>query len=181
MQRDLDLKNKRFGLQLWRLCNGGVFVFFIFANYLMRVQQTTWPPPGVDRLNAIVPTIITLGLLVSSWTAFQAQRAIRRNDRDGLMRNVLITIVFGVIFLVGIAFVWRQTPYSGGYSTIFFTMTGFHAVHVLVGMLLFAYVYRKAQRGGYSADDNWGVEASVVFWHFVDLMWILYFIVLYVL
>src|SRR5690349_1019529 len=90
MQRDLDLKNKRFALQLWRLCNGGVFVFFIFANYLMR-QQTTWPPPGVDRLNAVIPTIISLGLLVSGWTAFQAQQAIRRNDREGLLRNILIT------------------------------------------------------------------------------------------
>ncbi len=180
MLRELDLKNKRFALQLWRVVNGGVFLFFIFANYLMR-QQTPWPPPGVDRLNATIPTIISLGLLVSGWTALLAQRAIRRNDREGMLRNIVITLAFGVAFLVGLAFVWRQVPYSGGYSTIFFTMTGFHAVHVFVGMLLFAYIYRKAQRGGYSAENYWGVEATVIFWHFVDLMWVLYFVVLYML
>jgi cytochrome c oxidase subunit 3 len=181
MLRELDLKNKRLALQLWRVVNGGVFLFFIFANYLMRQQQPVWPPAGVDRLNATLPTIISLGLLVSGWTALLAQRAIQRGDREGMLRNVLVTVALGVAFLVGLAFVWRQVPYTGGYSAIFFTMTGFHAIHVFVGMLLFAYVYRKAQQGGYSAENYWGVEATVIFWHFVDLMWILYFIVLYML
>jgi cytochrome c oxidase subunit 3 len=181
VMRDLDLKNKRLALQLWRIVNGGVFLFFIFANYLMRQQQPIWPPPGVDRLNATIPTIISLGLLISGWTALLAQRAIRRNDREGMLRNIILTVALGVVFLVGLAFVWRQVPYTGGYSAIFFTMTGFHAIHVFAGMLLFAYVFRKGQRGGYSAEDHWGVEATVIFWHFVDLMWVLYFIVLYML
>src|SRR5438876_11567745 len=83
IQRELDLKNNRFALQLWRIVNAGLFLFFIFANYLMR-QQTPWPPPGVDRLNATVPTIISLGLLISGWTALLAQRAVRRNDREAM-------------------------------------------------------------------------------------------------
>ncbi len=178
--RERDLKNKRFALFLWRVANGGVFVFFVFANYLMR-QQTTWPPPGVERLSATIPTIITLGLLVSAWTASSVQRAIRRDDRAGMQRSIILTLVLGLAFLIGIAFVWRQVPFSGSYSSIFFTMTAFHALHVLVGMLLFGFVYRKAQRGGYTSQEHWGVEATVVFWHFVDLMWLMYFVVLYML
>ena len=133
--RERDLKNKRFALQLWRLANGGIFLFFVFANYLMR-QQTAWPPPGVDRLNATLPTIISLALLVSAWTAASVMRAIRRDDRAAAQRNILATLVLGLVFLLGIVFVWRQVPNSGSYSAIFFTMTAFHAVHVLVGMLL---------------------------------------------
>src|SRR5450432_1820334 len=128
-QRERDLKNKRFALQLWRIANGGLFLFFVFANYLMR-QQTSWPPPGVDRLNATVPAVISLGLLVSVWTARAVEQAIRRDDRAGMLRNILITLVLALVFLIGIAFVWRQVPNSGSYSAIFFTMTAFHALHV---------------------------------------------------
>src|SRR5258708_17169024 len=178
--RERDLKNKRFAVFVWRVANGGVFVFFVFANYLMR-QQTTWPPPGVERLNATIPTIISLALLVSAWTAISVQRAIRRDDRAGMQHNIILTLLLGLAFLIGIAFVWRQVPFSGSYSSIFFTMTAFHALHVLIGMLLFGYVYRKTQRGGYTSQDHWGVEATVIFWHFIDLMWLLYFVVIYML
>src|SRR5258708_39874196 len=78
--RERDLKNKRFALFLWRVANGGGFVFFVFANYLMR-QHTTGPPPGVERLSATIPTIITLLLLVNAWTASSVQRAICLDDR----------------------------------------------------------------------------------------------------
>jgi cytochrome c oxidase subunit 3 len=177
--RERDLKNKRFALQLWRSVNGGVFVFFIFANYLMRQQQILWPPAGVDRLNAVIPTIISVGLLLSGLTATFAQRSIKQNKTGAMQRNILLTVALGIAFLIGIVVVWRQVPITGSYSAIFFTMIGFHALHVVVGMVLFGYVYRKAKT--YSADNYWGVEAVVIFWHFVDLMWILYFIVLYML
>src|SRR5260221_4651738 len=133
--RERDLKNKRFALQLWRVANGGVFVFFIFANYLMR-QQTTWPPPGVERLSATIPTIISLALLVSAWTATSVQRAIRHDDRAGMQRNIIFTLVLGLAFLVGIAFVWRQVPFSGSFTSIFFTLTAFHSLHVVCRVFL---------------------------------------------
>jgi len=179
--RERNLKNKRFGLQLWRVCNGGVFIFFIMANYLMRQQQPSWPPPGISRLDAGIPALISLGLLLSGWTASRVLAASKNNNREGILRNIIVTLALGVVFLIGFGMVWRQVPGTGSYTAIFFTMTGFHAFHVLAGMLLLAFVYRKAQRGDYTSDNNWSLEASVIFWHFVDLMWILYFVVLYVL
>ncbi len=180
-QADLALKNKRFGLLIWRFANGGVFAFFILANYLMRQVQPTWPPEGVARLDPGIPALITLALLVSAIPASQAQAAIHRDDRPAMFRNLLITLALGVIFLLGMVVIWTQVPHSGSYSAIFFTMTGFHALHTAVGMLLFGYVFLKAQQGAYSKESHWTVEASVVFWHFVDLMWLLYFVVLWVL
>ncbi len=180
LQRELDLKNKRTALQLWRLANGGIFAFFILANYLLRQEMSSWPPAGVERISATIPFFISLALLVSSWTALRAQRSIRMGNVPRLQRYTWITLALGLVFLIGMVIVWRTTPITGPYSAIFFTMTGFHALHVLAGMILFGYVYRKAQQGAYSAESYWGVEAAVVFWHFVDLMWLLYFFVLFV-
>ncbi len=178
--RTQELKNKRFALQLWRVANGFVFAFFAFANYLMRSAQATWPPQGVARLDPGLPALFSVVLLLSALPAARAQSAIRRNDRAAMNRNIVITLVLGLVFLIGLALIWGQVPYSGAYSMIFFTMTGFHAVHVAVGMLLFGYILWKARQGAYSAESHWTVEAAVVFWHFVEYMWIFYFIVLYI-
>ncbi len=181
LKRELDLKNKRFALLIWRIANGGLFAFFILANSLMRQTQTTWPPPGISRLDATIPALISVGLLLSALTASRVLAAIRRDDRESAQRNIALTLALGVAFLVGIAFVWRQVHPGGSYTAIFFTMTGFHAFHVLAGMLLFGYVFRKLQRGAYTSDNYWSAEATVIFWHFVDLMWLLYFVVLYII
>lgn len=178
---DRELKNKRFGLQLWRIANGMVFLFFAFAYYLIRSTQASWPPAGLARIDATLPAIFSVSLLISALTANRAQAAIRRDNRPVMQRNILITLGLGLIFLFGLFLVWRQVPYSGNYSAIFFAMTGFHAFHVLAGMVLFGYVFWKAQRGAYSKESHWSVEGAVVFWHFIDLMWAFFFLVLYVL
>jgi cytochrome c oxidase subunit 3 len=179
-QPDQDLKNKRFGLLLWRLANAGVFAFFVLANYLMRQTQPTWPPPGVSRIDAAIPTIFSVLLLLSTFPANGVVKAIRQENRAAMQRNILVTLALGLIFLVGLVVIWRQVPIGGSYSAIFFTMTGFHAIHVIAGMLLFGFVLLKTWRGAYSKESYWGVEATVVFWHFVELMWLIYFIVLYI-
>ncbi len=181
LRHDQELKNKRFGLQLWRLVNGFVFAFFILANYLMRLTQGTWPPPGVTRLDATLPALFSIPLLLSALPASRALAAIRREDRPAMQRFGAITAGLGLVFLVGLFLIWRQVPYSGSYSAIFFTMTGFHAFHVIVGALLFGYIMAKAARGAYSQENHWSVEAVVIFWNFVELMWVFYFVVLYLL
>jgi heme/copper-type cytochrome/quinol oxidase subunit 3 len=122
-----------------------------------------------------------LALLVSGFAATRALASVRGNNREAVLRNILIAMGLGVVFLVGIAFVWRQVQPAGSYTAIFFTMTGFHAFHVLAGMLLLGYAYRKAQQGAYTAENHWSLEGTVTFWHFVDLMWILYFVMLYII
>lgn len=180
-QETLALKNKRFGLVLWRIANGMVFAFFALANYLIRQSEGTWPPAGVSRLDAGIPTLITLALIASSLPALRLQAAARREDQRGMLVNIAATVGLGLVFLIGLVFVWGRVPYSGSYSSIFYVMTAFHALHVIVGLLLLLYVFLKARRGVYTRDNHWSLEAAVVFWHFVDLMWLVFFAVLYVL
>src|SRR5215831_11583203 len=108
LKRELDLKNKRFALQIWRVANAGLFAFFILANSLMRQTQTTWPPIGISRLDATIPAIISVGLLISALTASRVLAAIRRDDHESAQRNIAVTLALGVVFLIGMAFVWRQ-------------------------------------------------------------------------
>jgi cytochrome c oxidase subunit 3 len=178
--QDLALKNARLGLLLWRITNGLVFVFFIFANYLMRNAQPSWPPPGVAPVDSGIPLLISAALLLSAVTASRVLAAIRRDDRLSAQRHIAATMGLGAIFLIGVLAVIAQIPYSGSYSSIIVMMNGFHALHVAVGLGLFGYVLLKVGRGAYTKERHWGAEATVIFWHFVDLMWIFFFLVIYV-
>jgi heme/copper-type cytochrome/quinol oxidase subunit 3 len=179
--RELALKNARLGLLLWRIANGLVFVFFAFANALMRSVQPSWPPPGVERLDATLPVILTGVLLFSSVTASRAMASIRRGDATAMSRHLVFTSLLGAAFMAGIVYFSVQIPYSGAYSSIIVAMNGFHALHVLVGIAIFAYIMLRAGQGTYTKERYWTVEAGVLFWHFVDLMWVFFFAVIFVL
>jgi heme/copper-type cytochrome/quinol oxidase subunit 3 len=179
LRQTLALKNKRLALLIWQIANGFIFLFFIFANYLMRNAQPSWPPPGIERADAAIPAVLSVVLLVSSIPASRALNAIRRGDNNGMRSNLLITIALGAVFTLGMIYVIASLPYSGAYSSIVNTMNGFHALHALIGMGLLAAVAFRANRA--SKENHWTVEGSVVFWHFVDLMWVFFFLVLYVL
>lgn len=179
--RERALKNARLGLLLWRIANGLVFIFFGFANALMRQAQPSWPPPGVARLDATLPIIVTGVILLSGITASRALAQTRKNHHGAAQTAMLATIGLGVAFLVGLLVAMSQVPYSGPYSSIVLTMNGFHAAHVVVASLMMGYIYLKSRRGAYSSENHWGVEAVVIFWHFVDLMWLFFFAVIYVL
>jgi len=178
-RQEQTLKNRRFGLQLWRLANGIVFVFFIFANYLMRSVQATWPPEGIARADALIPTLFTIAMLVSWLPTRLTQASIRKDDHVALVRNIATVIGLGILFLIGVGLMWRQLTPGNAYSSIYYAMLGFHAVHVLVGIVLFGVVW--SQHINYSKEGYWGIEAASVFWQFVVLMWIFFYLVLYII
>lgn len=178
-QRSVALRNARLGLVLWRFANGMIFVFFAFANTLMRQAQPSWPPPGVARLDAVLPIIITVLLGASWFTAGRMLDAMRREERPSVGRGLLLTAGLGSAFLVGLIVVCAQIPYSGAYSSIVLAMNGFHAVHTVIGLGLLAWVFSRISR--YTKDNHWALEGTVVFWQFIVLMWVFFFAVIYVL
>ncbi|MCC7209717.1 MAG: cytochrome c oxidase subunit 3 [Anaerolineae bacterium] len=179
--RQLALKNARLGLLLWRLVNGMVFAFFVFANGMMRTTQPSWPPPGVQPLDAGLPLILTVVIGASFFTASRSLAAIRAGNSGAMSAQTVITGVLGMAFLVGIVAYTAQIPVTGPYSSINVTMNAFHALHVLAGLLLLAFVLFRARQGLYTRERYWMVEAAVVFWQFVVLMWVFFFAVIYVL
>ncbi|GAB4544908.1 MAG: cytochrome c oxidase subunit 3 [Anaerolineae bacterium] len=175
------LKNARMGLALWRFANGMIFLFFAFANALMRSVQASWPPEGVAPLDRSLPILITLVIVASHVTAGRVLSAVRGNRFPEAGRFGVASIALGLVFFIGLIAASASVPYSGAYSSIVLAMQGFHALHMLIALLLMGWVLARVQRGRYNAEKHWGVEAAVIFWHFVDAMWLFFFAVIYIL
>lgn len=169
----------RLGLWLFILSDAFVFAgLFISRFYLLGVEHR-------PELNQIVGLIVTMVLLVSSFFMNRAETAMAYGDRKAFLRSTLITIVLGLVFLVGVVGVeWQIAPFGtadGAAASIFYIMTGFHAFHVLTGVIFLIVVYRNGRKGLYTAERHWPVEAAAVYWHFIDVIWIFFYPALYLI
>lgn len=168
----------RLGLWLFFLSESMIFLILLFARFYLGVERP-------EALSQPLGLTITSILLLSSLTAYRAEMAMRHEDRGRALRNLLGTMVLGTLFLVGVVgFEWREAPHMGihieeGYGIAFFSMTGMHALHVFSGVLLLLLIYLNVRRGAYSAASHWGVEATVKYWHFVDVVWVFFYPALY--
>jgi len=165
-----------------------MFFSGLFAAYFStRAANKPWPPEEFAHiLNPFSLIIVATAILViSSFTCQFAVWAIRRGDRTGFLRNIGITFVLGIIFLVmqaidyGILFGEGMTLGSGPFGTTYFTLTGFHGAHVFGGVLMLGVVLYRGMSGQFSAKHHDAVEAASLYWHFVDIVWILLFSILY--
>ena len=127
--------------------------------------------------------MITAVLLVSSGTAYMAEAAAVAGRQEESGRWLAATIALGLVFLVGVGFEWREAFHAfrpeTGFGTLFFTMTGVHAFHVVTGMMFLWIVWRRSKAGLYNPGSYWPVEASVKYWHFVDVVWVFFYPALY--
>lgn len=143
------------------------------------------PTPESSLLDVGLVGINTFVLITSSLTVVLGLTAIRRGDRRGLMGYLAATIVLGLAFLIGqgneFVTLYRHgmTLGSSVYGSSFFTLTGFHGLHVFVGICWALSTLGKAARGGYSREDNLGAEIFGLYWHFVDIVWIILFTLIY--
>ncbi|HKJ26042.1 MAG TPA: cytochrome c oxidase subunit 3, partial [Anaerolineales bacterium] len=123
--------------------------------------------------------------LVSSFFMNRAENAIAHGDRKNFLVSLTITIVLGIVFLAGVVGVeWQIAhfgPADGPQGAVFYVMTGFHAFHVLTGVIFLLIVLRNGIRKVYSKEKHWAVEAAAVYWHFIDVVWIIFYPVLYLI
>jgi cytochrome c oxidase subunit III len=167
-----------------------MFFSGLFAAYFAtRANNTPWPPTVFQGiLNPLSLILVaTIILVASSFTCQWAVWSIRRGDRRGFLRNISITFVLGVTFLVlqaidyMLLFGEGMTLGSGPFGTTYFTLTGFHGAHVFGGVLMLGVVLYRGSAGQFSARHHDAVEAVSLYWHFVDVVWILLFSILYLL
>jgi cytochrome c oxidase subunit 3 len=175
-----QLGNRRLGLWLFILSESVLFLALFFARFFM--QGVNRP----DELNQTLGLGITTMLLASSFTANRAEVLISRGNRSGFLRNLAVTLVLGLVFLGIVVLVeWPEAlhfaPPSTGFGTIFFVTTGMHAFHVLTGLIILVIVYLQGLQGRYSADDYWGAQGGIMYWHFVDVVWVFVYPILYLL
>jgi cytochrome c oxidase subunit 3 len=159
---------------------GGFFATYLFFRGITEV----WPPEGTE-VELLLPTINTIVLVSSSFVIHFGDTAIKKNDVKGMQKWYTITAFMGTIFLLGQAFEYWSLGYgltTNVFSNCFYLMTGFHGLHVFVGLLLILGVLWRSRRPGhYSATKHTGIEMAEIYWHFVDIIWIILFTLLYIL
>jgi len=172
-----QLRNNRLGLWLFFVSEafmfGGLFIarFYLWGNTRPELDQT-------------LGLIITVVLLISSFFMNRAETAIKHDDRPEFLRNLMITAVLGLIFLIGVVgFEWTGhiRPSDGAYGAILYGMTGMHALHVVSGIVFILIVWNVGRKGGYSGERHWGVEACAIWWHYVDLVWVFFYPAIYLM
>jgi cytochrome c oxidase subunit 3 len=186
--------NESLGIILFIVSEAVMFGAFFAQYFYNRTLSDSWPtrtglPPGFDRVPAFpLPVIMTVLLVASGFTAHWAQNAIRRDDRDQLQGWLIVTIILGLSFLGAQAYEYTNFMVnegfnitSGIYGTVFYSLTGLHGLHVTVGVLLLVGVLVRAFLGHFSSRSHFGVEGTILYWHFVDVVWIALYATLYAL
>ncbi len=137
-------------------------------------------------LSLPLATMGTSVLIISSFAVVMGLEALQSNDKAVFRNWFLVTGALGVTFLGIQAFEWRALLHEGInaetlFGSAFFTTTGFHGLHVMGGVVWLALLMIKARRGDYSSENYLGVELFGLYWHFVDVVWIVLFTVIYLI
>jgi cytochrome c oxidase subunit 3 len=161
-----------------------LFGSFFTAYFFVRVAQgEPWPTPG-HHLPDYVAGKNTNILVTSSFTMHWALQAIKRGSRAGLQAGLTLTFLLGLTFLLTQIREYSRigfAPDTDAFGTIFYCLTGLHGAHVFVGLTLLLAATTRAYRGHYSAEAHHGVEIPGIYWHFVDVMWIVVYTTVYIL
>ncbi|HJM76676.1 MAG TPA: cytochrome c oxidase subunit 3 [Dehalococcoidia bacterium] len=172
-----SLQIKRMGLWLFFISDGLLFALLATSRFYLVGTHTP------DELSQVLGLGITSILLLSSLTAFRAETAIAHGNVAHAKLMLLATIGLGVIFAGGVAIEWSIAEFtpSEGFGTAFFSMTGMHVTHVVSGIVILGMAYLLLRRGRFTADNHWGLAAVVLYWHFVDVVWVFFYPTLYLI
>ncbi|HEX2105658.1 MAG TPA: heme-copper oxidase subunit III [Solirubrobacteraceae bacterium] len=173
------------GMLLFIISEVMVFGAFFTAYFFIRVVSgDRWFPIEENELPVAVAGINTAILVSSSFTMHWAQTSIKNGNRFGLKAGILTTFVLGLTFLfiqvneyVHIGF----APHDFAQGSVFYGLTGLHGAHVFVGLTLLLTVVIRSWRGHFSPEEHRGVEVPGIYWHFVDVMWIIVYSTVYLL
>ena len=174
------------GMLLFIISEIMVFGAFFTAYFFIRVvvEDTTWFPFDGFELPVAVAGVNTAILLSSSLTMHWAQTSIKNGNRAGLKAGIVLTFLLGLTFLfiqineyIHIGF----APSDHAQGSIFYGLTGLHGAHVFVGLCLLLTVVIRTFRGHFSPEHHHGVEVPGIYWHFVDVMWVLVYATIYIL
>jgi len=156
------------------LAEAMIFLSCFAAYWYGRLEAPMWPLPGSVELPKLIPLIMTATLVTSSLTIHRAEQFLHQQDQGGFIRWLLLTIVLGVAFLSMSGFEWNHlihenfTIKTNLFGTVFYSITGLHGSHVLVGLGIFIAGLFPAMKGNLSAGF-W--RTASLYWHFVDIIW----------
>lgn len=183
MTAELFNNKYRLGMLLF-LSSEGIFFAFLITAYVFYHGSVIEGPNAHASLDICKTGIYTIVLLLSSGTIFLAERALRK-QRKGFGLWLSATIVCGLVFLYGEMREYTRllrnnvTVSRNLFGSTYYTVTGFHALHVSVGVVLLCILLVLSFREGIRQDEHVGVQVISYYWHFVDLVWVAVFSVIY--
>jgi len=164
-----------------------IFANFIASYLYLEIRGGHWTLPNGELLPWQFTAFNTLLLIGSSFTMHFASEGIAKGDKKRLVWGLFATILLGAIFLGGQSYEYSNLFSEGftiGYKTFgsaFFMLTGFHGLHVTIGVIFLIICLIRALRGDFTAKNHFAVEAGAMYWHFVDIVWIVVFSTVYLL
>lgn len=162
---------------------GSFFAAYFFVRVVNDGATGGWPPEPF-HFPVFVALINTLILVASSFTVHWATTSIKRGHRRGLQAGLVGTIALGLAFLLTQGVEYAHVGFNtgdGAFASAFFGLTGLHGAHVLIGLILLIVTAVRAFRGHFSAEHHHGVELPAIYWHFVDVMWIVVYVTVYLI
>jgi cytochrome c oxidase subunit III len=159
----------------------------LFAGYFyVRQQADTWPPGDIEHtLGKEIGGLLTAILVSSSIAAHFGILGVKRDNQAQFKLGIAIAIILGTIFIAGQIYEWFDlmdhglTADSGVYGSTFYIITGFHGAHVIAGLAMLAVVMLRAVWRDFTPIRHLFADASVLYWHFVDVIWVFVFSILY--
>jgi len=170
------------GMVVWLASELMFFSGLFAAWFTLRANAKEWPPSGVELATARTAAA-TAVLLASSFTMHLAVAAARRDDRATSVRWLVVTVAMGAVFIANQAAEYATATFhidTDAYGSIFYLMTGFHGLHV-IGGLVFLLIIAGVVGGRSRAPTARTVEMAAYYWHFVDVVWVAMFTVVYLL
>jgi len=179
------INNALLGMMLFLGTDLMFFVALIGAFFVFRFGGTDWPPPGQPRLPLAITGVNTIILLASGFTMFRAMQMIRAGKVGGFVNHLMITAALSLTFLLIQGSEWLRlvgfglTMSSSVYGSIFYTLIGCHALHVLGAVLWLVVINFKARQNGYTAEHHIGAQLCAMYWFLVVGLWPVLYVVVY--
>jgi cytochrome c oxidase subunit III len=170
------------GMAMLLVIESMVFGTLVASYFYLRMGHPEWPPPGVSPPELLLPSLNTLVLLASSGFMYYGDKSITKGNASGLVRGVAGAVALAVVFLVLKVVEYAGVPYrwdDHAYGSIVWTIVGFHSAHVASVALKGVVVFILGYRGYFTAERHLGVQVNGLYWHFVVLVWVPLFAVLY--
>ncbi len=174
-----------FGMTIFLASEAMLFAGLIAGYIVLRLSSPAWPPsPDLPKLPVVLTGINTVFLIASSFTYHAAEVAVKKGKKGTAW--LFLTVLLGSLFLCIQAYEWYHMHHEGlwfntggAYGSSFFVLTGFHGLHVLVGVLMIAWALIRQLGGAYTAQSHTYLILAGMYWHFVDVVWLFLYTVLY--
>ncbi len=184
---NVGIETRKLGMWLFLASETMFFTGLIGAYIVLRLAQPEWPNP-LETLNIPLTALNTFLLICSSATLVIGLQSAKDDNKEGVQVGLFLTVLLGALFLCIQAYEYTELmheahflPSTSLFSACFFTMTGFHGMHVFAGVVCMFVVFIRSMKGCYSSKEYRGIEVAGLYWHFVDLVWIILFTILYLI